>query len=134
MPIFIPALTLSDARTVLSATMQAGLAQSIGLVVAVVDAGGHLMAFERSDNLLLGSIEAAQSKARTAVLYQMTTLALQEMAPHMPAPVFPSGVLPFAGGVPITVDGKVIGAVGVSGGTIEQDHACALAGISALGC
>jgi uncharacterized protein GlcG (DUF336 family) len=107
-------------------------AASIGLAynIAVVDAGGHLIAFSRQDGALIGSISLAIGKAMTARLFDKTTAYLAELA-QPGAPLFgidqsnDGKIVIFGGGLPVTVQGEIVGAVGASAGTIEQDIAVA---------
>jgi uncharacterized protein GlcG (DUF336 family) len=104
------------------------------MVTVVVDSGGRLVALSRMDNAQLGSIDIAIGKAVTANNLRRPTKALQDLIGQgganlrlLAAP----GITPLEGGVPIIADGKVIGAIGVSGATSEQDAQCAMAGIAA---
>jgi uncharacterized protein GlcG (DUF336 family) len=104
----------------------------------VVDAGGHLVAFVRQDGALIGSVDLAINKAATARIFDKTTSDLATLA-QSGKPLFGiqesnSGkVVIFGGGVPVVLDGIVVGAVGASAGTVEQDIAVAEAAITALG-
>jgi uncharacterized protein GlcG (DUF336 family) len=106
--------------------------------IAVVDAGGHLVAFARQDGALIGSIDLAIGKAVTARLFNKTTSLLAQLA-QPGAPLFgiqetnAGRVVIFGGGVPVMFDGTIIGAVGASAGTIEQDIAVAEAAVEAFG-
>lgn len=128
---------LSDARRIIDA----GIAEAdrIGSPsnIAVADAGGSLVAHVRMDGAQLGSIEHSVDKAHTSVLFRSATSDLTRDSE--PGGQFwgmaLSGlgrVLVFAGGVPLTVDGEVVGAVGVSGGSREQDTAVAEAAAAVL--
>lgn len=103
--------------------------------IAVVDAGNNLTAFSRMDGAWLGSIDIAQSKAYTSRAFDMPTRDLADMA-QPGEPLFGidganQSVIIFAGGIPLTDDGAVVGAVGVSGGTPDQDHEVCEAGVGA---
>jgi uncharacterized protein GlcG (DUF336 family) len=99
----------------------------------VVDDGGHLVYFERMDGVQTGSIEVAIRKAKTAVAFKRPTrLFEQAVADGRTVLVALPNGMPFEGGVPITVGDEVIGAVGVSGVTAQQDGMIAQAGIDAL--
>ncbi len=105
--------------------------------IAVVDAGANLTAFVRMDGAWLGSIDIAMKKARTARFFDMPTGAIGELSqpagPLFQIEVSNGGLITFPGGVPITDDsGSVIGAIGVSGSTVENDHAVAMAGAAAV--
>src|SRR5437762_8806729 len=92
------------------------------VAIAVVDAGGGLILFEKLDETQPGSIAVAQGKARTAAHFKRPTKALEDMvASGKTAFLSLQGVLPLQGGVPVVVEGKVIGAVGVGGVTSAQD-------------
>ena len=105
--------------------------------IAVVDAGGNLKAFARMDGAWLGSIDIAIKKARTARYFDMPTGDIGELS-QPGGPLYNiehsnDGLITFPGGVPIkAADGTVIGAIGVSGSTVEDDHAVATAGAEAL--
>ncbi|GII29983.1 GlcG/HbpS family heme-binding protein [Planotetraspora mira] len=131
-------LRLADARVVLEAAL--GKAEEMGqpMNVAVVDGGGHLLAFARQDGAILASIDIAVRKARTAVLMAMTTEKLGVSAapggPLYGIEVTNDGLVIFGGGIPLTgEDGEVAGGIGVSAGTVEQDVAVATAGADAFG-
>jgi uncharacterized protein GlcG (DUF336 family) len=107
------------------------------VIVAVLDAGAHLKAFRRMDGAVLASIDIAISKARTAALFQVNSEAVWEYCkPGAPAPgleLTNGGLAPFGGGIPLRDrDGIVIGAVGVSGGTVAQDMEVAQAALAAF--
>jgi uncharacterized protein GlcG (DUF336 family) len=105
--------------------------------VAVVDAGGHLVAFLRQDGALIGSIDLAIDKAATARMFDKRTSELATLA-QSGKPLFgiqesnAGKVVIFGGGVPVVLDGSIVGAVGASAGTVEQDVAVAEAAITAL--
>lgn len=123
------------------ALIAAGEAQAnrIGVPVniAVLDAGAHLKTFSRMDGAVLGSIDVATSKARTAVLFQIPSDAVWDYCkPGAPAPGLErsnGGLATFAGGLPLfDANGALIGAVGVSGGAVPQDLEIAQAAAAAL--
>jgi uncharacterized protein GlcG (DUF336 family) len=130
-------LTLETAEKMIAAAkVKAG---SIGqpMNIAVVDHGGNLMAFARMDNAWQGSIDIAINKAWTSRAFDIETGKLSELA--QPGEGFygihvsnHGRVMIFAGGVPVKQGGKVVGAIGVSGGTGDQDQAVAEAGASSL--
>jgi uncharacterized protein GlcG (DUF336 family) len=105
--------------------------------IAVLDAGAHLKAFSRMDGAVLGSIDLAVGKARTAVLFATSSAAVWEYCkPGGSAQGLErsnGGLVTFAGGIPlIDANGAMIGAVGVSGGTVPQDLEIAQAALAAL--
>ena len=104
------------------------------MAIAVVDTGGYLVYFERMPNTQLASVQIAIEKAKTATLFRRPTKTFQDaIATGGENLRFLSmtGVMPVDGGVPIVVDGKIIGAVGVSGGTSDQDGRIAQTGANA---
>ncbi|WP_435069898.1 GlcG/HbpS family heme-binding protein [Amycolatopsis thermoflava] len=131
-----PRLALADAQPVLEAAL--AKAEEIGqpMNVAVVDDGGHLIAFARQDGAILGSIDIAIRKARTAALLKMTTAQLGEAAapgaPLYGIEVTNGGLVIFGGGIPLVRGREVVGAIGVSAGSVEQDTEVAEAGLAAL--
>jgi uncharacterized protein GlcG (DUF336 family) len=114
-------------------------ATSLGIpyCIAVVDAGGHLVAFLRQDGALIGSVDLAIDKATTARIFDKRTSDLATLA-QSGAPLFgiqesnAGKVVIFGGGAPVVLDGTIVGAVGASAGTVEQDIAVAEAAITAL--
>ena len=127
-------LTL-DAATRMAAAAQAEAAKNGWLVaVAVVDDGGNLLLFQRMDNAKLVAIDIAIRKAKTAVFFQGDTKALeQEVTKGGRTSLLPiTDFMPLEGGLPISVEGKIIGAIGVSGMAGDQDAQCAAAGLKAL--
>jgi len=131
-------LTLEDAKRMLSAAEAKAASFGIAYNIAVVDAGGHLIAFVRQDGALIGSIDLAIDKAVTARIFDKTTSYLASLAQPGKA-LFgiqesnAGKVVIFGGGIPVMLDGSIIGAVGTSAGTVEQDVAVAEAAIAALG-
>ncbi|WP_116100724.1 GlcG/HbpS family heme-binding protein [Amycolatopsis thermalba] len=131
-----PRLALADAQPVLEAAL--AKAEEIGqpMNVAVVDDGGHLIAFARQDGAILGSIDIAIRKARTAALLKMTTAQLGEAAapgaPLSGIEVTNGGLVIFGGGIPLVRGREVVGAIGVSAGSVEQDTEVPEAGVAAL--
>jgi uncharacterized protein GlcG (DUF336 family) len=130
-------LTLDDAKRMLQAGEAAAASIGIAYNIAVVDAGGNLLAFVRQDGALIGSIDLAIGKAATARIFDKPTSLLAELA-QPGAPLFGiqetnSGrVVIFGGGVPVISDGVIVGAVGASAGTVEQDIAVAEAAVAAI--
>ena len=130
-------IQLADARRIIAAAEKK--AEDLGqpMNIAVVDAGGNLLAFERMENAWLGSIDISQKKAWTSRAFDITTKDLGEnsQSGNQFFGIHASNdgkVMIFAGGIPLKQDGKVVGAIGVSGGSGVQDHAVAEAGAAAL--
>ena len=130
-------LQLEDARRIIAAATKKAEALGQPMNIAVVCAGGHLLAFERMANAWLGSVDISIKKAWTSRAFDIETKALADLSQSGDQffGIHASNdgkVMIFAGGVPIKKDGKVIGAVGVSGGLGKQDHAVAVAGAEAF--
>ena len=130
-------MTMDKAQLIIEAAI--GKAKEIGqpMNIAVVDAGTNLTAFVRMDGAWLGSIDIAINKAFTARAFDITTLELGRNS--QPGDQFfgihasnHGRVMIFAGGIPIRVNGQIVGAVGVSGGSGEQDRAVAEAAVAVL--
>jgi uncharacterized protein GlcG (DUF336 family) len=126
-------ITLEAAKKMMAAAEAEALRNNWNMAIAIVDAAGNTILFERLDETQPGSIAVALNKARTAANFKRPTKVLEDMI-TAGRTVFLAieGLLPLQGGVPVTVDSKVIGAVGVSGGTAAQDEQVALAAIGAL--
>jgi uncharacterized protein GlcG (DUF336 family) len=137
MPRSLVSLTLADAKLMLKAAEAKADGLGIPYNIAVVDAGSALVAFTRQDGALEGSIDLAIGKAKTARMFDKTTAYLAELA-QPGAPLFGiersngGQVVIFGGGVPVTIDGQIIGAVGASAGSVEQDIAVAEAATAAI--
>jgi uncharacterized protein GlcG (DUF336 family) len=127
------ALTLEGARKIAAAAEAEAVKNKWNVVIAVVDEGGHLLYLQRQDGTQTGSIDVAIGKARTAMAFKRPTKVFDDLAKTRPSIVSISAdAVLLEGGVPISVDGQVIGAVGVSGVTSQQDAQIAEAGIAAL--
>jgi uncharacterized protein GlcG (DUF336 family) len=124
------ALTLEAARQLTNTVHTLAVEEGWKMVSAVVDAGGHLILLERMDDAQTGSIEVAIQKAKTAVAFKRSTKTFEErtLAGRNVLLGLP-GVVPIEGGLPIVVDGQHIGAIGVSGGSSEQDGMAAQAAV-----
>ena len=130
-------LTLNDARKIIAAGEKK--AEEIGqpMNIAVADSGGNLIAHIRMDGAWIGSIDISMKKAFTSRAFDITT---KDLATHSQSGGQFFGIhasndgkiMIFAGGVPIMKNGKVVGAIGVSGGSGDQDHAVAEAGAAAF--
>jgi len=137
MPRSYTSLTLDDAKHMLQAAEVAAAKIGIAYNIAVVDAGGNLIAFVRQDGALIGSIDLAIGKAKTARLFDKTTSELAHLA-QPNAPLFgieqsnDGKVVIFGGGLPVRIAGSIVGAVGTSAGSVEQDVAVAQAALAAV--
>lgn len=128
-------LTLEAARR-MTAAAEAEARKNIWAVsIAVLDDSGHLILFERMDGAKLVATDIAIRKARTAVYFQGETRGLEEeVTKGGRTALLPiEGFMPLEGGIPISVGGQMVGAIGVSGMSGAQDAQCAQAGIAALG-
>ncbi len=128
-------ITLEDARKAAVPALAEARKNSWNVAVAIVDPAGNLVYYEKMDNTQLASASIAVDKARSAALFKRPTKALQDtlasgadglrvLALH--------GATPVEGGIPLVVDGKIVGAIGVSGAASAQDAQCAKAGADAL--
>ena len=130
-------LTLERAYQVIMAAREKAQEIDVKMNIAVVDEGNNLLAFVRMPGAWLGSIDIAQSKAFTARAFDMPTKTLGA-ASQPGEPLFGihasnhGKIIIFAGGIPFEENGKVVGAIGVSGGTVEQDQEVAEAGVAAF--
>lgn len=126
-------LTLEAAKKITVAAEAEARKNGWTMAIAVVDEAGHLMHFERIDGTQTGSIDVAIAKAKTAAAFKRPTKLFEEAAKTRPAIVTlsPTAVM-IEGGVPIFVGQQLLGAVGVSGATSQQDGVVAEAGIAAL--
>jgi uncharacterized protein GlcG (DUF336 family) len=127
------ALTLQAAKQIAAAAEKEAAANKLTMVIAILDDGGNLMYLERMDDTQIGSVEVAQQKARSAVAFKRPTKAFEDaVAGGRTAILKLPGAMPVEGGLPLLVDGKIIGAIGCSGGTSQQDGVVAKAGADAL--
>jgi uncharacterized protein GlcG (DUF336 family) len=132
----MPDITLEQAQAAVAAAIAKSRQIDTKMDIAVVDAGANLKAFARMDDAWLGSIDIAIKKARTARFFDMNTGAIGQLS--QPGGALYNiehsngGLISFPGGVPIVDgDGRVIGAIGVSGSSVEDDHVVAEAGAAA---
>lgn len=130
-------LSLQQAQSAVNAALTKSRELDVKMNIAVVDAGANLKAFSRMDGAWLGSVDIAQKKARTARLFDMNTGEIGKLS--QPGGSLYNiehsngGLITFPGGVPIrSAEGDVIGAIGVSGNTVENDHTVATAGAAAI--
>ena len=116
------AVTLEMAKKCVAAAEAESKKNNWNMAIAVIDSGGHLMAFERMDNTQLGSIRVAIDKARTANNFRRPSKAFEDaLAGGRQAILGLHGATPLEGGIPLVLDGKIIGAIGVSGELAGQD-------------
>ena len=126
-------VTLKQAQAAVQAAHEKALAMGVKMNIAVVDAGANLVAFARMDDAWLGSLDISIKKAKTARFFDMPTGVIGSLS-QPGGPLFGiehsnGGLITFPGGLPLKdASGKVIGGIGVSGSTVEDDHAVAEAG------
>ncbi|MCH8804532.1 MAG: heme-binding protein [Planctomycetes bacterium] len=131
-------ITMKQARAAVTAAIEKSTEMDVRMNVAVVDAGANLKAFVRMDGAWLGSIDIAIKKARTARFFDMNTGEIGKLS-QPGSPLYNiehsnGGLITFPGGVPIkNASGEIIGAIGVSGSTVENDHVVAVAGAQTAG-
>ncbi|QDT67698.1 hypothetical protein MalM25_06000 [Planctomycetes bacterium MalM25] len=129
-------ITLEQAQAAIAAAIAKSKEIGTAMDIAVVDAGGNLTAFAKEDGAWQGSIDISQIKARTARYFDMPTGAIGELS-QPGGPLYGiehsnGGLITFPGGLPIKSGDTVIGAIGVSGSTVENDHTVAEAGAAAV--
>jgi len=130
-----PSVTLEQAKKAAAAAEEEARKNNWGMNIAVVSPSGDLVHFSRMDNAQYASITIAQHKARTAARFRRPTKAFQEALAAKPENIYLlslDDVVASEGGIPIVADGKIIGAVGCSGGTSPQDGQACQAGVNAL--
>ena len=128
-----PAMTLEAAKTIADAAEAEARTNGWSVVIVIVDEGGYPLLLRRMDDVQRASLEIATQKARAAALFRRPTRAFYDrMAAGDPIATVIPGALPMIGGWPIEVGDVVVGAVGVSGVTGEQDEQIARAGVAAL--
>jgi uncharacterized protein GlcG (DUF336 family) len=130
-------ITSKNSEHMLRAAVEKAEELSVAVHIAVLDAGAHLKAFLRMDGAVLGSLDIALKKAKTAVLFEANSEAVWEyVKPGAPAPglELTNGMLvTFAGGIPVKSSaGDILGAIGVSGGAVSEDFEIATAGCAAF--
>lgn len=130
-------ISAAQAQAIVDAAVAKARQINTRMDIAIVDAGGNLKAFLRMDNAWLGSIDIAIKKAKTARFFDMPTGAIGKLSKE-DGPLYNiehsnGGLITFPGGVPLkTADGTIIGAIGVSGSTVENDHTVAVAGAAVV--
>jgi uncharacterized protein GlcG (DUF336 family) len=134
---FLMSVSLADARRVIAAAEKKAAEIGQPMNIAIADAGGNLVAHVRMDGAWLGSVDISIKKAWTSRAFDIATkdLATHSQSGNQFFGIHASNdgrVMIFAGGIPLKKDGKVVGAIGVSGGSGEQDHAVAAAGAAAF--
>jgi len=128
-------INLDAAKKVTASAITEARKNNWTMAVAIMDTGGHLVYFEKMDGTQTGSVRVAISKGRSAALFKRPTKAFQDMVAAGGEGLRMlrlEGAVPIEGGLPLLMDGKIIGAIGVSGGTSQQDGVVAKAGADTL--
>jgi glc operon protein GlcG len=124
-----PNISLATAKKVAAAAAEEAAKLKINVVIAIVDTGSHIVYLERFDVVQWGSLDVALHKAKCSIMYKRPTKALEDLiAKGTLTYLTLDGIMAIEGGVPILQDGKIIGAIGVSGGSAAQDGEVARAG------
>jgi glc operon protein GlcG len=133
-PPYGPSITLEAAKKAMAAAEAEATKNNWNVVITIVDAGGHVVMMQRANNTQYGSIRIAEGKARTAVEFRRPTKAMEDVIAGGGAGLrflAIDAIMPLEGGVPIVVDGKIIGGIGVSGVASKDDAQIARAGAEA---
>jgi len=128
-------INLETAKKIAASAITEARKNNWTMAVAVVDTGGNLVYFEKMDGTQTGSVRVAIGKGRSAVLFKRPTKAFQDMVAAGGEGLRMlrlEGAVPIEGGLPLLMDGKIVGAIGVSGGTSQQDGIVAKAGADTL--
>ena len=126
-------ISLDTAKKIAAGATAEARKNNWGMVVAIIDGGGHLVYLERMDGTQYASVDIATRKAQSAAAYRRPSKVFEDaVAGGRNAVLGLTGAMPIEGGLPIVMDGKIVGAIGASGGTAPQDGQVAAAGVNAL--
>jgi uncharacterized protein GlcG (DUF336 family) len=128
-------ITLDMAKKIMAAAEAEAVKNNWQVVITIIDSGGHMVMMQKSDNTQLASISASEGKAQTSLAFKLPSKALEDaIAAGGPGTrlLALKNIAPFEGGLPILVDGKIVGAIGVSGALSSQDAQIARAGLGAI--
>jgi len=134
-PAYGAPITLEQAKKVMAGAEAEAKKNNWGMAIIILDTGGHAVMMQRLDGTQLGSIDVAKDKAWSAVAFRRPTKAFEDAVSQGGANLRLlrlTGASPIEGGIPLMADGKIIGSIGVSGGTAPQDGQVAKAGVDAL--
>jgi uncharacterized protein GlcG (DUF336 family) len=134
-PPYGPPISIEGARKVMAAAEAEAGKNNWSVVIAIIDSGGHVVMIHRHDNVQLSSIEISQGKAKTALMFKRPSKVLDDaISSGGPGLRFLAlkDIVPLEGGLPILADGKIVGAIGVSGVLSSQDAQIARAGLEGL--
>lgn len=126
-------LSLDVAKQLAAAAEAEARKNNWNVVIALVDDGGHLVYLQRLDGTQYASVDVATRKAQTAIAFRRPSKVFEDAIAAGRAPVMSLPIIALEGGLPLVVDGDMIGAIGVSGVTSQQDGVVAKAGVEALG-
>jgi glc operon protein GlcG len=128
------ALTLAEAKKIVAAAEADAAKSNLTMAIAILDDGGRLLLFEKMDDTQAGSVDVAIAKARSAFLFKRPTKVFEDAVIGGRSVILAlDGAMPIEGGLPLMVGGRIVGAIGVSGGTAQQDGVVAAAGAAVLG-
>jgi len=134
-PPYGPPIGIENARKIMTAAEGEASKNNWAVVIAIIDSGGHLVMLHRRDDVQLSSLEIAQGKARTSLMFKRPSKVLDDAISGggggLRFLALPN-IVPLEGGMPIILDGKIVGAIGVSGVLSSQDAQIARAGLEAL--
>lgn len=125
-------LTLSAAKFMANAAGDYAKSKNLTIAVAILDDGGHLIYFERMDGVQIAGIDIAMRKAESALKYRRPSKAMADRALKEPHVTALPGAFPFEGGLPVIYNGTVIGSIGVTGATAQEDAEVAQAALDSL--
>ena len=134
-PPYGPPIGIENARKVMAAAEAEAAKNNWAVVIAIIDSGGHVVMMHRYDNVQLSSIEISQGKAKTALMFKRPTKVLDDAISAGGTGLrflALKDIVPLEGGLPIVADGKIVGAIGVSGVLSSQDAQIARAGLEGL--
>jgi uncharacterized protein GlcG (DUF336 family) len=123
-----PSINLENAKKVVALALAQARKNNWKMAAAVVDCSGHLVYFEKMDNTQIGSIGISIEKARSAAFFKRPTKAFEDALASGGGGLIVLGVhgaVPLEGGIPVLIDGNIVGAIGISGETPQQDGQCA---------
>ena len=125
-------ITLEGAKIMMAAAEAEARKNNWNVAISILDAGGNLILFQKMDDVQSGSVNVSIGKARTSVNFKRPSKMMEDVVSARTAFVKVEGIIPIQGGLPVMVDGKLIGAVGVSGVKSEEDEQIAQAAVNAL--
>jgi len=134
-PPYGPPIGIENARRVMAAAEAEATKNNWAVVIAIIDSGGHIVMMHRFDNTQLSSIDISQGKAKTALMFKRPTKVLDDAIQAGGGGLrflALKDIVPLEGGIPIVIDGKIVGAIGVSGVLSSQDAQIARSGIDGL--